>query len=236
MSTGALLKFIFRRSLVVLCALLVIAFAYVNVFATRFELPLGFDTRGRIECSYGWTHVLLVSGSAPRRSSYAVPAWPIEVYDATIDLNPLRDNSPKPIPGYWSQYFEIEFEEDFTHFIAVPEKRYSARVFVFNSWIRASLIRIPGATGYTWFYRVLSIFTKPNEPKSELKVLKLSVRSGLALFLISLPTAPYLLAVLRRRRRMRLNHCLHCDYDLTGNESGVCPECGNNINDKSAQR
>ena len=23
--------------------------------------------------------------------------------------------------------------------------------------------------------------------------------------------------------------CLHCDYDLTGNESGVCPECGTTI-------
>ncbi len=23
--------------------------------------------------------------------------------------------------------------------------------------------------------------------------------------------------------------CLNCDYDLTGNESGICPECGNKI-------
>jgi hypothetical protein len=27
-------------------------------------------------------------------------------------------------------------------------------------------------------------------------------------------------------RRVRRNRCRTCDYDLTGNLSGVCPECG----------
>ena len=31
---------------------------------------------------------------------------------------------------------------------------------------------------------------------------------------------------LRHRARIRSNVCLACGYDLTGNESGVCPECG----------
>ena len=31
----------------------------------------------------------------------------------------------------------------------------------------------------------------------------------------------------RRRRRLRAAHvCLQCGYSLTGNVSGVCPECG----------
>jgi hypothetical protein len=33
----------------------------------------------------------------------------------------------------------------------------------------------------------------------------------------------------RRRCRSnlrRLGHCQTCGYDLTGNQSGVCPECG----------
>lgn len=30
----------------------------------------------------------------------------------------------------------------------------------------------------------------------------------------------------RRARRLRLGLCLRCGYDLTGNTSGVCPECG----------
>ena len=28
------------------------------------------------------------------------------------------------------------------------------------------------------------------------------------------------------RQRYRHGHCQKCGYDLTGNESGVCPECG----------
>lgn len=30
----------------------------------------------------------------------------------------------------------------------------------------------------------------------------------------------------RRRLRVSRNQCLRCAYDLTGNTSGVCPECG----------
>jgi hypothetical protein len=30
----------------------------------------------------------------------------------------------------------------------------------------------------------------------------------------------------RRRRRLRNGQCIRCGYDLTGNVSGVCPECG----------
>ncbi len=32
-----------------------------------------------------------------------------------------------------------------------------------------------------------------------------------------------------RQRRWRASHCKVCSYDLTGNESGVCPECGTKI-------
>lgn len=31
------------------------------------------------------------------------------------------------------------------------------------------------------------------------------------------------------RRRRRKGHCQRCGYDLTGNTSGVCPECGERI-------
>jgi hypothetical protein len=30
----------------------------------------------------------------------------------------------------------------------------------------------------------------------------------------------------RRRVRNRLGGCVKCGYDLTGNVSGICPECG----------
>jgi len=32
------------------------------------------------------------------------------------------------------------------------------------------------------------------------------------------------------RRRARFGQCQKCGYDLTGNVSGVCPECGSLIN------
>lgn len=34
---------------------------------------------------------------------------------------------------------------------------------------------------------------------------------------------------LRRRARRRRNECVQCGYNMTGNESGVCPECGEAI-------
>jgi len=33
-------------------------------------------------------------------------------------------------------------------------------------------------------------------------------------------------SVLRKRRRERRGRCLSCGYSLTGNTSGICPECG----------
>jgi hypothetical protein len=46
-------------------------------------------------------------------------------------------------------------------------------------------------------------------------------------FLIfAIPTA---LLWWRDRRRIPLGHCQHCGYNLTGNVSGVCPECGERI-------
>jgi hypothetical protein len=33
----------------------------------------------------------------------------------------------------------------------------------------------------------------------------------------------------RERKRPRPGHCPHCRYDLTGNVSGVCPECGDQV-------
>jgi len=34
---------------------------------------------------------------------------------------------------------------------------------------------------------------------------------------------------LRRRKRKRCGLCVRCTYDLTGNVSGTCPECGSKV-------
>ncbi len=43
------------------------------------------------------------------------------------------------------------------------------------------------------------------------------------------PARAFVRDPLRRYRRRRRGLCLKCGYDLTGNESGNCPECGNVI-------
>ena len=49
---------------------------------------------------------------------------------------------------------------------------------------------------------------------------------GVALLLLLYPAASLIRGPLRRRHRRRRGLCLKCSYDLTGNASGVCPECG----------
>ena len=40
------------------------------------------------------------------------------------------------------------------------------------------------------------------------------------------PTTAFVRGPVRRWRRRRKGLCIPCGYDLTGNVSGVCPECG----------
>lgn len=41
------------------------------------------------------------------------------------------------------------------------------------------------------------------------------------------PSVAFVRGPVRRWRRRRRNQCIHCGYDLTGNTTGICPECGN---------
>ncbi len=51
------------------------------------------------------------------------------------------------------------------------------------------------------------------------------------LLLATYPTVAFIRGPLRLWRRRNTGHCLRCGYDLTGNESGVCPECGTEVRD-----
>lgn len=47
---------------------------------------------------------------------------------------------------------------------------------------------------------------------------------------ISIPLLlPVIVGFRRYVHRTKIGHCPKCRYDLTGNESGVCPECGTAI-------
>ena len=43
------------------------------------------------------------------------------------------------------------------------------------------------------------------------------------------PTLVFYRGPLRRRRRQRKGLCLKCGYNLTGNTTGICSECGNKV-------
>ncbi len=40
------------------------------------------------------------------------------------------------------------------------------------------------------------------------------------------PAVAFVQGPLRRYRRRNRNQCIQCGYSLTGNTSGICPECG----------
>lgn len=48
-------------------------------------------------------------------------------------------------------------------------------------------------------------------------------------FLLYVTALPRRIMRERRRRRLAGGQCLICGYDLTGNVSGVCPECGRSV-------
>jgi hypothetical protein len=49
--------------------------------------------------------------------------------------------------------------------------------------------------------------------------------------LLAYPSVAFVRGAMRRWRRRRRGLCLKCGYDLTGNESGVCSECGTGISE-----
>ncbi len=79
----------------------------------------------------------------------------------------------------------------------------------------STTIRMPGiwfdwcrqSTGYRACHTRLDLFT-------------------LAMFTALYPTLHVAVRKFKRVARRRRGHCLSCAYDLEGNESGTCPECG----------
>ncbi len=58
-----------------------------------------------------------------------------------------------------------------------------------------------------------------------LKATTCNIPLWLPLVVVAIPTA----ILFYRDRRIPPGHCQKCGYDLTGNESGRCPECGRTI-------
>jgi hypothetical protein len=57
---------------------------------------------------------------------------------------------------------------------------------------------------------------------------------GPVALLLAYPALAFLSGALRRHRRRKKGLCQNCGYNLTGNVSGVCPECGGKVDPRSA--
>jgi len=65
------------------------------------------------------------------------------------------------------------------------------------------------------------------KPAAPLHVLAVRGASWVPLALLAAyPAVAFVCGPVRRWRRRRKGRCVRCGYDLTGNVSGVCPECG----------
>ena len=87
---------------------------------------------------------------------------------------------------------------------------------------------------YTWRTRPRQYFAPPfagffyahhRTASQEYRALKMPYWAVLLLF-SAYPTIALIRGPLRRWRRRRRGLCVNCAYNLTGNVSGVCPECG----------
>jgi hypothetical protein len=63
-------------------------------------------------------------------------------------------------------------------------------------------------------------------------LLVLTFPHWLAFLVSAIPTITFAVLLRRARGRLRSGHCPSCNYNLTGNTSGICPECGTPIADK----
>ncbi len=77
-------------------------------------------------------------------------------------------------------------------------------------------------------YAIISTVLRPVHPGGGTVVLLNGVRTSVAAP-VSLLLAYPIFVVLKdafRRRQQVPGLCVHCHYDLTGNTTGICPECG----------
>ncbi len=75
-----------------------------------------------------------------------------------------------------------------------------------------------GGTGASWYWLVPNIHRIRNTLVIQLPLLSLAIIAGLITLLSR-----------RAAREPQPGHCQGCGYNLAGNTTGVCPECGREI-------
>jgi len=99
---------------------------------------------------------------------------------------------------------------------------------------RGGGIKFVGWKGINGSFHVFDPPKPPSPDKplilNDTKYLMLSVKLWpILLLLLIYPTLAFVRGPVRRHRRRKKGLCLHCGYNLTGNTSGACPECGERI-------
>jgi len=137
------------------------------------------------------------------------------------------------------------------------EKRTCYYVTSLRGWLRIGTVRKKGPFGRlpepddrdTWIWLGSRTWPSPGLAETPLGtahlgglvvVGKFSFDSGLiagfaaphsfiSLLLLAYPTVACIRGPLRRRHRRKRGLCPSCGYDLTGNTTGVCPECAGKV-------
>ncbi len=91
----------------------------------------------------------------------------------------------------------------------------------------SQVIRVPG-------FRAFRTTLLPPKIVGEVRTQYIRYGARVSLWLTLLlsgtyPLIAFIRGPLRRWRRRRKGLCIVCGYDLTGNESGVCPECESEV-------
>jgi hypothetical protein len=94
--------------------------------------------------------------------------------------------------------------------------------------------QVPAETrsgGLGWSYERKVLLSAPSGRYAGLHTVSVhfAVLIILAVLFAFYPALAFIRGPLRRRRRPRKGLCIKCGYDLTGNESGICPECGTEV-------
>jgi len=139
-------------------------------------------------------------------------------------LTRLTGTDSPSTPGYYrDQAWEIGISSGRITVQRTPAVEYGANPEWFWSWSwnePRSTIHAPssGAPHWLWRFDHATFQMRVNGPQFYW------IPLWLPFLLIALPTG--FLFWSDHRRRMRAGCCGKCGYDLTGNSSGTCPECG----------
>lgn len=86
----------------------------------------------------------------------------------------------------------------------------------------------------------VGIYARPSSPTDYRRTVNAMISSDIplvaSLLLLLYPIFALLRGPFRRWNRRRHGRCMDCDYDLTGNTTGICPECGAPISNPPIQK